>query len=54
MKKRNWIDKPLLKTMTYIRQYICYICRKRILAKRKYYDGGHSYRAHEECVKEAK
>ena len=41
---------PAIKIADSSRDYHCYVCRKRILSKRQYYDGGYGYRAHLACI----
>ena len=50
MKKRDYITMPELKTATYLQQYRCYVCGEKIRAGKRYYDGGHGFRAHKECI----
>jgi|GEM_PF-5936036 len=51
MKKRSYIRAVEIKIAKYTEAYHCFVCKKKIAAKQKYYDGGWGYRAHVECVR---
>ena len=50
IEKRSYVRKAKLKTATYLNQYRCHVCRQIIRAGQRYFDGGHGFRVHKDCV----